>query len=468
LTIGDFNLDGIPDAAGISTGISGFTIVGGSNNNGVATGGFQNPAFSLTTGNEPTDSATADMDADGLLDLLITAAGPDTVQVYRGTGGFNFVSAGSFSVGGFTPRGLAIADINIDGKLDVVTANETTNNVSVLRGVGNGTLTLPQVVPSGAFGPSAIKLADFDENGKPDAVVIHWMSSTVTVLLGNGSTFNAPASFATGNGPGALAAGDITNDQHAEFATTCGDGKIYIWHGLGNGTFPFTQQVTGNIPTRSLVFGDADGDGIVDILAGNNSGGFTFFKQTALGGFNVSAHPIHLIPLGLALHDLDGNGRNEVIGAGGLAVSRALPAPHANIGGFGTGTPGCFGRLGMYANGPPKINNPAFVLSVTNAPASSLGLLLVADAANVAGADTLFIGVKMHLDFFTATQLLDFNIATNTHGEGYAPAPIPNNPVLVGAAFFAQSYFAEPLGAQCSPSQFGLVSSRGLSLTFMP
>ncbi|HKE00505.1 MAG TPA: hypothetical protein VKE69_05810, partial [Planctomycetota bacterium] len=67
-----------------------------------------------------------------------------------------------------------------------------------------------------------------------------------------------------------------------------------------------------------------------------------------------------------------------------------------------------------------------------------------------------------------ATTVLSFDARSGPVGDGFAPLPIPSLPPLVGLTFYAQTLWVEQVGWITSPAVLGLVSSKGLSITFQP
>ena len=67
-------------------------------------------------------------------------------------------------------------------------------------------------------GPFDLVVADFNNNGNKDVAVANSDSSDVTVLWGNGNgTFLDPGvTYAVGNFPVAIAAGQLTNDTNLD------------------------------------------------------------------------------------------------------------------------------------------------------------------------------------------------------------------------------------------------------------
>ena len=80
---------------------------------------------------------------------------------------------------------------------------------------------------------------------------------------------------------------------------------------------------------------------------------------------------------------------------------------------FGTGTAGCAGTQTLDVNHAPVINNPSFAITCDNAPPSSLGLGIVADAQDLTGSDPFFIGVLLHVDLLAATEILTFDFISD-------------------------------------------------------
>jgi hypothetical protein len=80
------------------------------------------------------------------------------------------------------PRSVAIADLNGDGMPDVVTSNHGAFSASVLEGFGDGTLDhrLDYGVQEG---PSAVAIGDMNRDGRPDVVIANEISASITVLL---------------------------------------------------------------------------------------------------------------------------------------------------------------------------------------------------------------------------------------------------------------------------------------------
>jgi hypothetical protein len=69
-----------------------------------------------------------------------------------------------------------------------------------------------------------------------------------------------------------------------------------------------------------------------------------------------------------------------------------------------------------------------------------------------------------------STELIELDCYSNETGQSFAPAPIPNNPLLVGNNYYAQMIWAEDSGngRACSAAQPHLVSSRGLAIAIQP
>jgi hypothetical protein len=144
ITLGDFNNDGKLDFA--------VTIDGGSNVQGIAValgkgdGTFQTPSLYSTTNKNfqnfnwpyPAAVQSADINGDGILDLVYTNSNYSTVGVLLGNGNGTFGLPMEYPAGGYA-YGIAIADINGDGALDVVTADDDAGEVTVLLNANGST-----------------------------------------------------------------------------------------------------------------------------------------------------------------------------------------------------------------------------------------------------------------------------------------------------------------------------------------
>jgi hypothetical protein len=151
---------------------------------------------------------------------------------------------------------------------------------------------------------------------------------------------------------------------------------------------------------------------------------------------------------------------------GTLSSWRRWGRPRAGVSAFGSGTAGCAGLHTLGADGTPTIGTPDFTLRCNHAPASSTGLVLIADVADTAGSDPLGIGLTLHLSL-ASSSLLPVDMLSDASGVGESMLGIPNVPAFVGATLSAQALWFWPLGT-CSPSPFGLSSSNGLALVFQP
>ncbi|HKE00040.1 MAG TPA: hypothetical protein VKE69_03460, partial [Planctomycetota bacterium] len=170
--------------------------------------------------------------------------------------------------------------------------------------------------------------------------------------------------------------------------------------------------------------------------------------------------------------DLDGDGVVDLVGLSWntetISVLRGGASPPAGVASFGAGTPGCTGVLGLSASLAPHVGAASFGWKCTNAPASSVGLLLVGDAADLAGSDPLGVGVALHVDLLASSALFALACPSDVGGSAFAPAPIPNDPSLAGATLVAQALFVQPAWLACGPSPLGLVASKGATIVVQP
>jgi FG-GAP-like repeat/Putative Ig domain len=181
--VGDFNGDGKLDIAVTGGGYAAFvdavTILLG---NGDGTFSLaQNSTFA--TGSNPWPIVAADFNGDGNLDLAVANLNDATLTILLGNGDGTFTPAtGSPVAVGGGPDALATADLNSDGKLDLVVANQNDGTLTILLGNGDGTFTPATGSPIAVGGtPNSVAVGDFNSGGRLGIAVA--TGSNVIVLV---------------------------------------------------------------------------------------------------------------------------------------------------------------------------------------------------------------------------------------------------------------------------------------------
>jgi len=199
VAVGDFNGDGIVDLAVTDSANNNVAILLGK-----VGGGFTLPVtFATESGTNPAGNPVAllatDIDGDGVLDLSVVNQGNGSVagsvsillgHVLNGKGDGTFVAPKTYSVG-FKPTAIASADLNADGRPDLVITNQNDNSVSVLLQNPDHTFTAKVDPTTGknpatGTGPAAIVVSEFNLDGHLDLAVANQTGGTVSILLGKG------------------------------------------------------------------------------------------------------------------------------------------------------------------------------------------------------------------------------------------------------------------------------------------
>ncbi len=319
----DFNGDGIPDLAITLSSAAvqnNLVVFLGSGN-----GSFGSAQQFTSNGQTAVSVVTGDFNQDGNSDIATTNFGSDTVSLLLGEGNGNFRSAQTFRVGS-QPNALATGDFNQDGRLDLVTANagENTNTLSVLLGNGQGGFESAKALNVAGTQPFSVATGDFDRDGNLDVVSADSLSASLSVLFGkgNGEFKTAKQFFVGGATPVTVVTGDFDEDNKLDIVTGnlgTGGRNISVLFGDGKGDFPEGAAIAAGGGVSSLVSGDFNGDGHLD-LAGTlyNSPNLTILFGDGEGNFSRSGTPVvNNVPSGIATADFNRDGKPDLITASG-------------------------------------------------------------------------------------------------------------------------------------------------------
>ena len=230
----------------------------------------------IRVGKGPGDIAVADINHDGKPDVIVANTDDGTISVLLGDGKGQFSpAAGSPVACGRNPSDIAVADMNGDGIPDLVIANTQTPYITILLGNGKGEF---QPAPHSPFAtashphPHGVVVGDFMGNGKPAVVTDSWGSSQILLIPSDGhGNLLLPGKFFSADlhSDAGVRAADFNHDGHLDIVTTNQrDGSVGLLLGDGKGGFtrapgsPFAAAVE----SWSFAVGDVNGDGNSDVV----------------------------------------------------------------------------------------------------------------------------------------------------------------------------------------------------------
>ena len=268
-------------------------------------------------GMNPSSVALADLNDDNHVDIVTANPVSNDVSVLLGVGDGTFAAQVTYPATDI-PVCVALADLNGDSHVDIVAANINNNDVSVLLGLGDGTFTA-QVSYSVGFAPLWVALADLDGDNHVDIVTANETDDNVSVLLGLGDgTFATQVTYLVGDQPDCVALVDLNDDSHVDIVTANAgpaDNNVSVLLGLGDGTFATQAIYNVGWHPRSLVPGDVNDDGHVDLVA-VNYGPDNVSVLAGLGDGTFATHvvyPAGTAPYALALGDFNSDGYIDLV-----------------------------------------------------------------------------------------------------------------------------------------------------------
>ncbi|MCB9938905.1 MAG: VCBS repeat-containing protein [Planctomycetaceae bacterium] len=342
VAVADFNSDGIPDVATATRDGVAVAFGGG----GGSFGDVLHLKMPLSVGTQ--DIAAIDLNHDMRMDLVVVQGERDSVSIYLGYGDGRFSEEMSnWLTKGHRPQSFALADYDDDGNVDIVTANSRSDNASLLLGNGDGSFQPERIIDFGEINaPQRVIAADFNGDGAIDLAALSGASSDndVSVVLNDGVGDFGDAlhsrSLEIDRNFNAVA-GDLDLDGHIDLLVVDRISKqLAIWWGKGDGQFAAEVLFQGTDRRPEAVgITDWDEDGVPDIVVTNStqSEALVFY---GMGDRNFEAPSENRLALGtlprdLAIADLDGNGRADVItanaGSHDVAVLLNLGVPGASV-----------------------------------------------------------------------------------------------------------------------------------------
>ncbi len=255
--VGRLNNNFIPDIVVANNGSNSLTIF--------LDGNMASP-LTITGVTDPRALELIDVNNDGALDVVVTSSSSGNVTILINNGFGSLTVSNVLTVtGADSGEDIARADVNGDGVQDLVFIDSSNDKAFVLRNNSNGTLTQIGTIVTGETPVSLNSIGDFDADSDQDFILTAAGDQAIQVLLNDGSgNFTAVTKATLSNTPGAI---DYSIRDHRVVVTLPNQNQLALFTIMPDGTFSPPSFVHTNGGQDSVRLADLNKDGKDDLLS---------------------------------------------------------------------------------------------------------------------------------------------------------------------------------------------------------
>lgn len=301
---------------------------------------FGNPNDISKSLASPQDVVTADLNNDGLVDVVVASANDYKVSWYENLGNGNFGGQNIISTNVSGANSIFAIDIDNDGDSDIVSSAINDNKISLHENLGGGSFAPDQIISVDVDQPTNVFCTDIDGDGLIDILSSSTSKTAWYKNLGNGN-FGGQILISSIVGPHCVFAVDLDNDGDVDVITSVAylTNKIFWHENLGGGNFS-AEKIISNLANKpiSVYSTDLDNDGFMDVLSTSLvDDKVAWYKNLGNGSFGTQQIISALSddPISIFTADYNNDGMEDVFVA--LSYNNQV-ALYQNLGGgiFGT------------------------------------------------------------------------------------------------------------------------------------
>jgi hypothetical protein len=275
---------------------------------------------SFNDSNRPYAVYASDVNHDGHIDLMVLAQYISGAEIWLGDGKGNFTFSNFYPVLTVTTffRALTVADVNGDGNVDIV-GTDGSGDVQVATGNPDGTFNALQTIASGIEGAFTLQgglyAADLTGSGIP-ALIVGSVEGFDTAVPSAKLTYGAVQKRTSGPFATQVVFADFNEDGAPDMAVGVAGG-IQFFLGNHSGLFPDSTITPLANPATFLFAGDFNGDGIADVASIGSDGYIRTYAESKNGSLGSPVKSSTAVTtsfdyFGNTVGDFDGDGHQDI------------------------------------------------------------------------------------------------------------------------------------------------------------